>query len=521
MTSSSPVRIWFWVLFTAMEAFLYVSYQLNNGSFHWFLHFFVGASIVLIVMGLITALSDRIVRHPLLWIFVGHVIAMFPDILWNFSLATHQPWMDVFLGHIVAHFIPGRNWTWYGIFLMSLAFYLYQRAMKEAATIGVGQHQHVQQAQQKWLERVQAHRMNHRLAHALTTSVAVLSLSGCIHTAPFRDNQGRIVPGSIAVMETVAVGGIPQQVWFRGTDTRNPALLILHGGPGASEAALFRSFNSELERHFLVVNWEQRGTGRSFHTDIRPESMTIAQFLRDLDEVVDVIKKRFDKQHIVLLGHSWGSALGTIYAFQHPENVAAYVGIGQTASMPEGERLSYDYALTQAVARGNREALDALRKIGPPPHTVDDMLVSRHWVEHFGGSFHTDLSPSKLIWAALRTEEANLIDLILFGRGNRFSLEHLWPEFSQLDLMAYTSFKVPVFFLLGRYDRQVPSTLAASYFEIIEAPCKRLIWFVRSGHNPPFEEAETFNRVMIEDVLPMVTGSRTCVTSLEGPRNYG
>lgn len=71
----------------------------------------------------------------MLWIFVGHVIAMFPDILWNRLVATHEPWMDIFLGHISVHFIPGRNWTWYAIFLISLAFYLYQRAMKEAAQL--------------------------------------------------------------------------------------------------------------------------------------------------------------------------------------------------------------------------------------------------------------------------------------------------------------------------------------------------------------------------------------------------
>lgn len=145
LTARPSVRIWSWGLFTAVEAFLYVSYRLNNGSFHWFLHFFVGASTALIVMGLITTLSDLIVRHPLVWIFIGHVIAMFPDILWNFSVATHQPWMDVFLGHIMTHFIPGRNWTWYGIFLMSLGFYLYQRTTKEAATTGVVQHQHAQE----------------------------------------------------------------------------------------------------------------------------------------------------------------------------------------------------------------------------------------------------------------------------------------------------------------------------------------------------------------------------------------
>jgi len=341
--------------------------------------------------------------------------------------------------------------------------------------------------------------------------MAVLLLYGCTHTAPFRDNQGRIVPGSIAAMETISIGGIPQQLWFRGIDTHNPALLILHGGPGISEAALYRHFDSELEQHFLVVNWEQRGTGRSFHTDIPSESMTIAQFLRDLDEVVELIRERFQKNNVVLLGESWGTALGTIYSVQHPEKVGAYVGIGHAANMPHGERLSYDYALTQAMARSDEKAVKELTAIGSPPHTVDEMLASRRWVERFGGSFHADLSTGKLIWAALNTDEVNLVDLILFGRGNRFSLEQLWPEFSQLDLTIYKKFETPVFFLLGRSDWQVPAILAASYFKSIEAPCKQLIWFERSAHHPPFEQPEEFNRVMIEDVLPAATGSTTFV----------
>ncbi|MGE3977334.1 MAG: alpha/beta fold hydrolase, partial [Nitrospira sp.] len=317
-------------------------------------------------------------------------------------------------------------------------------------------------------------------ARVLMGFAVVLSLYDCTHTAPFRDGQGSMVPGSIAAMETVSIGGIPQQLWFRGIDTHNPALLILHGGPGVSEAALYRYFNSELEQHFLVVNWEQRGTGRSFHTDIPPESMTIARFLHDLDDVVELIRNRFHKEKVFLLGDSWGTALGTIYAAQYPEKVAVYVGIGQVANMPEGERLSYDYAITQARTSGNEKAVKELNTIGPPPHTVDEMLISRRWVERFGGSFHADLSTGKLIWAALNTDEANVIDLILFGRGNRFSLEHLWPEFSQLDLTAHQTFKMPVLFLLGRYDQQVPAPLAASYFQTIEAPCKQLVWFVRS-----------------------------------------
>ncbi|WP_447980094.1 hypothetical protein [Candidatus Nitrospira bockiana] len=138
----SPARVhpvWPWLLFGAAEAFLYLSYQQHDGRFHWFLHFFVGAAAALSVMGTITLASGRIARHPLFWTFMGHLVAMFPDILWNVLVATHQPWMDVFLAHITAHFIPGRNWTWYAIFLMSLAFYLYARATREAEGQDIGQ----------------------------------------------------------------------------------------------------------------------------------------------------------------------------------------------------------------------------------------------------------------------------------------------------------------------------------------------------------------------------------------------
>ncbi|HEX5421983.1 MAG TPA: hypothetical protein VFW94_00415 [Candidatus Acidoferrales bacterium] len=53
----------------------------------------------------------------------------------------------------------------------------------------------------------------------------------------------------------------------------------------------------------------------------------------------------------------------------------------------------------------------------------------------------------------------------------------------------------------GRYDQQVPAPLAASYFQTIRAPCKQLIWFERSAHHPPFEEAEKFNRMSWLDNL--------------------
>jgi pimeloyl-ACP methyl ester carboxylesterase len=339
---------------------------------------------------------------------------------------------------------------------------------------------------------------------ALGTVLLAMSPACAIHTAPFVDGDGDRIAGSVATMIDAPIGGIEQRLWFRGMDVANPAVILLHGGPGASEAALFRHFNGDLERDFLMVYWEQRGAGRSYRGAIPPESMTIEQFVRDLDEVVELVRQRFDKQRVVLLGHSWGSAIGVLYAARHPEKVAAYVGVGQVADMREGERLSYEFALAQAERRGDRGALRALRKIGPPPHTVDEMLTSRRWVERFGGSFHADLSTGSLIWAALRTDEANLIDLIKFGQGNRFSLNHLWNELRALDLDdTVTRLGVPVVCMLGRHDWQVPAVVAARYCERIEAPWKRIVWFERSAHHPPFEEPELFNRTLVEHLKPL------------------
>jgi pimeloyl-ACP methyl ester carboxylesterase len=335
--------------------------------------------------------------------------------------------------------------------------------------------------------------------------LALASLA-CAHTEPFLDANGQIVPGSIAAMETLPIGGIEQAVLLRGRSTTNPVLILLHGGPGVSETALFRAYDAALEDHFVVVYWDQRGAGRSFDADIPPESMTLDRFVADLDELVDAMRARFGVGKVALLGHSWGTALGLVYAARQPDEVSVYVGVAQVADMAAGERLSWQHALDAAVQRADRDAERALVALGPPPHDVDGNLESRRWNERFGGSFHADLSTGRLVWAALRTDEADLTDLVRFGRGNRFSLEHLWPEFRALDLTGVRAFDVPIVFALGRHDWQVPATLAAAYFETLAAPCKRLVWFEGSAHNVPFEEPAAFVEWMARDVAPLARG---------------
>ena len=98
--------------------------------------------------------------------------------------------------------------------------------------------------------------------------------------------------------------------------------------------------------------------------------MTVDQFIADLDDLVDVVRDRLGTTKVGIFGHSWGSALGVLYAARFPGKVAGYVGSGQCGDADAGERASYAYGLAEAERRGNRRALDKLREIGPPPHTT-------------------------------------------------------------------------------------------------------------------------------------------------------
>jgi pimeloyl-ACP methyl ester carboxylesterase len=148
-------------------------------------------------------------------------------------------------------------------------------------------------------------------------------------TPSFHGPDGEILPGSIAEIGYQRLGGLDQWVMIRGANVANPLLVLLHGGPGFPEMRLFRSFNSPLEKDYTVVYWEQRGTGKSFDRKIPKSCMTVEQFIADLDELVDAMRKRFEKENIAIYGHSWGSVLGVLYAARFPDKVGVYTGAGQ------------------------------------------------------------------------------------------------------------------------------------------------------------------------------------------------
>ena len=329
-------------------------------------------------------------------------------------------------------------------------------------------------------------------------------------TRVFRGLDGEPLPDSIADVEYLRLGDVDQWVMIRGERRSNPALILLHGGPGFTETHFFRRFNAPLESAFTVVYWDQRGAGKSFDRKIPPSSMTVEQFIADLDGLVDWVRKRLGQEKVAILGHSWGSVLGPLYASRFPEKVSVYVGCEQVGDSVAAEAASYALALAEAKRRHNTRALTQLRAIGQPPYSsARAVFTERTWHQRFDG---------QLTWRALwkfgrdflACPEASIADLPNIARGFRFTFNAMWSEVSTLNLVKLVpALPMPVFFFVSALDHWVPPETSIAYFDALTAPSKQLVWFEKSGHEPFVDEPEKFNQTMIDLVRPAVVAALT------------
>jgi len=107
-----------------------------------------------------------------------------------------------------------------------------------------------------------------------------------------------------------------------------------------------------------------------------------------------------------------------------------------------------------------------------------------------------------VLGSVLVSSEYTVRDRVNFFRGVLGSMRALWPQLLAVNLFEQVpELQVPIFLMEGRHDWEVPSILAARYYEALRAPSKQLIWFENAAHLPNAEERERFNQIMRNEVL--------------------
>jgi len=376
-----------------------------------------------------------------------------------------------------------------------------------------------------WLKRIS-------IVVAVITAIAVIFAVGfgagflqLRHMgAKANSDIGRIVsPNGISEASYIQLGGARQWVTIRGQNRDAPILLFLHGGPGGALSSVAYSFQRPWEDDFVVVQWDQRGAGRSAIDGAALNgTMTKEQMVSDTVELIAQLNRRFGRK-VVVFAQSWGTILGAEATKRRPDLIAAYVATGQATGWRSNFEESRRLAMEEARQSRDTARYARLEALGPLPEMRKDKAGYQAWMK----AVQTDITASGHSWYNFRgpgdwssrfiamlamspdVSDRDIANMIL-GRGglpfngNDQIIDSLgnWT----LETSVGTSLKVPVVMIMGRHDWQTPVTLARAYFDKLCAPAKIWVDMPHSAHAMLSEEPGRLSRTLADTVLPLVRG---------------
>lgn len=255
----------------------------------------------------------------------------------------------------------------------------------------------------------------------------------------------------------IDLNGQQQFITIRGEDINAPVILYLHGGPGAPDSVMAYRFESELVDEYTIVCWDQRGSGRTYfaNDDRANDTVHFEQALDDLNDLVDYLSERFGQEKIIIMGHSYGSVLGSRYACIHPEKTAAFIGVGQFVSFLSSEQYEYEDLLMRVQEAG--DDVEALTQ-AHLRYRTEFSLETNEEIAYFAEKYHTAPRERNIIFDILFSPTLSTEDVLWYSKQLNYDqfiqysgrlVDYLF--FTDLR-QSQTSFEVPVFFISGDHD---------------------------------------------------------------------
>lgn len=355
----------------------------------------------------------------------------------------------------------------------------------------------------------------------------VMGLAGWLGVQRYKAAQDQELPSAQGINHVASptINGVPQWVEIRGQNKENPVIVFIHGGPWSPMSPWAHLYQRLWESAFTVVQWDQRGVGKSqFDPQTQAPVMqgkTLQNYVDDAAAVIDYVKRQTGKRKVIVVGHSWGAIIGLELAQQRPDLLHAYVGTGQVLSFRKTETAVYQKSMAVARAQENKDALAALGRIAPYPESldaatsdaakVDIFMTARGWASRLlpGGR---DITWTYLT-APFISPHYSLTEAFAVLRGPSTAeivQSPLFDMLTKVDFLAKpVTIAVPVFFLEGREDHQAESAIVAGHLNQISAPRKEIHWLEKSGHFAMVQEPERFRDLLIRHVRPVALEAAT------------
>lgn len=326
--------------------------------------------------------------------------------------------------------------------------------------------------------------------------------------------DGEPLPGSVAELVTLPMNGGNQSLMIRGADVNNPVLLYLSGGPGQSSLPFPRVMFQDIEHDFIMVGWDQRGTGKSYAA-MDAETLTPEQAVADTIAVTDYLRERFDEEKIYLLGESWGTLLAVMAAQARPDLYHAVISSGQMVDVADTDTRLYHQAMEAALAKGDTALVAQLEAYGEPPYA--DTPYANAFMMGLYEQFYAPYMPPQnyqdrgnaahVGFYGVMGSEYALVEKVNVLRGLIDMFSIMYPQIQTVDLReSATHLDVPVYVLDGTAELAARRDVALEWYAQLDAPIKRIYPLDNAAHAVAFEQYEAFHRILLEDVLPETYG---------------
>lgn len=352
-----------------------------------------------------------------------------------------------------------------------------------------------------------------KLAHALAPFTGILR-----RPAMRRRNAHALdatADGGLNRGEWMVLGGLEQWVTIRGTNDANPLLLVVHGGP----ASPYTPFNPQLaswERLFTVVQWDQRGAGKTYLRGEQPE-LSVDLIVSDGLELTRRLRADFPDRPVILLSSSVGTVIAWKMAQVAPELFDGFVGANQVGI--ESRAASWRETRAAFALSGNRKRIAALDSIGADPSTwtpEQAEQVSKHAIA--ASPDVPDMVFDIMLPALMYAPEYSVSDIHDINVAMSAARDALHAEL--LDPGLTGPMLLPVLLVHGAADLVNPLSAVEALIPLIEAPRCELVVVPEAGHLVEFADVDGFARILDEHVLTGLGGrlSRADLDGLAAPR---
>lgn len=283
-------------------------------------------------------------------------------------------------------------------------------------------------------------------------------------------------------------------------------------GPGIAERMVdYIDFRDTLEEEVAMVYYDRRGTGNAVGS-YRSEDLSMDVLLDDLHTVVQVLDARYAPEHLLLMGHSFGSLSSALYVQQHPETFEGWVAVAPAWTNQDIEaELHYRRQFAMRVAQERIDAGDpdpvwpraiAFGEANPVIEPSTD--AQEELYTYLGHIEELEIEPTIDTLGLLGTvfgSHYNLIDTQM--RANRIS-GPVWDSVDGLDaLEVLESVGVPTLAITGQYDSIGNTEIAQAGLDRLDTDDKGLLEIPGGGHYPFLADPDGFAAEVLDFAADM------------------